>query len=72
MPADLGAVFDEHVRDEFELQDAAATMSTMADHPHLYHLPTMARGKGRDDVFRFYRDHFVTKWPADTTATHVS
>ncbi|MGA7353942.1 MAG: nuclear transport factor 2 family protein [Candidatus Cybelea sp.] len=72
MPADLGALFDEHVRDEFELHDAAATMTTMTDDPHLYHLPTMAGGNGRDEVFRFYHDHFVTKWPADTTATHVS
>jgi carboxymethylenebutenolidase len=72
MQPDLGAVFDEHVRDEFELHDAAATMTTMTDEPHVYHLPTMAGGNGRDEVFRFYRDHFVTKWPADTTATRIS
>jgi carboxymethylenebutenolidase len=72
MQTDLGAVFDEHVRDEFELHDAAATMTTMTDDPHVYHLPTMAGGNGRDEVFRFYRDHFVTKWPAETTATRIS
>ena len=41
---DLGAVFDEHVRDEFELHDAAATMTTMSANPHLYHAPTMSGG----------------------------
>lgn len=41
---DLGAVFDEHLRDEFELHDAAATMETMSAKPHLYHVPTMAGG----------------------------
>jgi carboxymethylenebutenolidase len=69
---DFAAVFDEHLRDEFELHDAAATMTTMSASPHLYHLPTMAGGNGRDEIFRFYRDHFVTKWPDDTTATRIS
>jgi hypothetical protein len=39
----LAAVFDEHLRDEFELHDAAATMMTMSETPHLYHLPTGIR-----------------------------
>jgi len=69
---DFAAIFDEHLRDEFELHNAAATMTTMSESPHLYHLPTMAGGNGRDEIFTFYRDHFVTKWPKDTTATRVS
>lgn len=69
---DFAAVFDEHLRDEFELHDATATMTTMSDNPHLYHVPTMAGGNGRDEIFRFYRDHFVTKWPKDTRATLIS
>jgi carboxymethylenebutenolidase len=69
---DFAAMFDEPLRDEFELQVAAATMTTMTDTPHLYHLPTMAGGNGRNEVFTFYRDHFVAKWPKDTTATHIS
>lgn len=40
--------------------------------PHLYHLPTMVGGNGRDEIFTFYRDHFVTKWPKDTSATRIS
>jgi carboxymethylenebutenolidase len=69
---DLGAVFDEHLRAEFEAHDAVATMETMTSDPHLYHAPTMLGGNGRDEIFRFYRDHFVTKWPKDTTATRIS
>ncbi len=72
MGAVFAAVFDEHVRAEFEAHDAAATMATMSGDPHLYHVPTMAGGNGREEIFRFYRDHFVTKWPADTTTTLVS
>jgi carboxymethylenebutenolidase len=69
---DLGAVFDEHVRAEFEAHDASATMATMSARPHLYHLPTMLGGNGRDEIFRFYRDHFVTKWPKDTLVHRIS
>ena len=51
--ADFAAVFDEHLRDEFELHDAAATMMTMSKNPHLYHVPTtMAGGNGRDGNIR--------------------
>jgi carboxymethylenebutenolidase len=69
---DLGAVFDEHVRAEFEAHDASATMATMSTQPHLYHLPTMLGGNDRDEIFRFYRDHFVTKWPKDTLVHRIS
>lgn len=68
----FGDVFDEHLRAEFEAHDPAATMSTMSADPHLYHAPTMAGGNGRDEIFRFYRDHFVTKWPKDTSSTRIS
>jgi carboxymethylenebutenolidase len=70
--SDLGALFDEHVRDEFVLHDAGATMTTMTEEPYVYHVPTMTGGNGRDAVFGFYRDHFVGKWPADTTIERIS
>jgi carboxymethylenebutenolidase len=70
--SDFGGVFDEHLRAEFEAHDPAATMRTMSEDPHLYHAPTMAGGNGRDEIFRFYRDHFVTKWPKDTRTTRIS
>jgi carboxymethylenebutenolidase len=70
--SDLGAVFDEHLRAEFDTHDAEATMATMTETPHLYHAPTMLGGNGRDEIFRFYRDHFVTKWPKDTVARRIS
>ncbi len=69
---ELGAVFDEHLRDEFELHDAAATMETMSADPHLYHAPTMIGGNGRNEILAFYRDHFVNTWPKDTSTTRIS
>lgn len=68
----IGDVFDEHLRCEFQLHDANSTMRTMTGTPHLYHVPTMAGGNGKDEVYEFYRDHFVTKWPADTSVTRIS
>src|SRR5579884_3281211 len=64
---DLGAVFDAHVRHEFEDRDVDATMRTMTADPYVYHVPTMT-----DGVRAFYAAHFIGKWPKDTAMTRVS
>ncbi len=69
---DLGAVFDAHVRHEFEDRDVDATMGTMTADPYVYHVPTMTGGMGAAGVRNFYSRHFIGKWPKDTTVTRVS
>jgi len=69
---DLGAVFDEHVGDEFVTKDVAATMTTMTEHPVVVHFPTLAGAEGVDDVTRFYTEHFIGQWPDDTAITRIS
>jgi carboxymethylenebutenolidase len=69
---DLGAVFDEHMAAEFELHDADATMQTMTEEPVLTHVPVVTGGVGRRELHEFYRDHFVTKWPADLSVEPIS
>jgi carboxymethylenebutenolidase len=69
---DLGAVFDAHVKAEFEDKDIAATMATMASEPHLTHVPTLTGGTGRKEVESFYRDYFVGHWPDDVEVKSVS
>jgi carboxymethylenebutenolidase len=69
---DLGAVFDEHLADEFVVRDVAATMTTMTSHPIVVHVPTGAGGRGRDEVAAFYTDHFIGQWPDDTAVTRIS
>ena len=69
---DLAATFDEHMRDEFVLHDAEATMRTMVAEPYVNHVPTMTGGVGRAAVYRFYKYHFIPKWPADTRVVPVS
>ena len=69
---DLGAVFDAHVANEFVARDVDATMATMTADPYVNHVPTMMGGVGHDEVARFYADHFIGHWPADTAITPVS
>jgi carboxymethylenebutenolidase len=69
---DLGALFDEHVADEFVSKDVSATMATMTETPVVNHVPTTAGGAGREAVARFYRDHFIGQWPDDVNITRVS
>lgn len=69
---DLGAIFDEHVADEFVAKDVDATMSTMSQNPFVNHVPTMMGGVGRDAVRSFYATYFIGHWPEDTEITPVS
>ena len=70
--ATLGALFDAHVRAEFVDRDVEATMATMTERPYVNHVPVMTGGFGREAVRRFYAEHFVGKWPADTQVRPVS
>jgi carboxymethylenebutenolidase len=72
VPADLGAVFDDHVRAEFVDRDLDATMATMTEDPYLNHVPVMTGGVGREAVARFYQSYFIGHWPADTQVVRVS
>jgi carboxymethylenebutenolidase len=65
-------VFDEHMAAEFELRDIERTMGTMVDDPYLNHVAVMTGGRGAAEVRRFYEEHFIPRWPADTTAVPVS
>ena len=69
---DIAAVFDEHMAAEFERHDADATMETMTATPHLTHVPVVTGAYGWQALHDFYRDHFVTKWPADTSVERIS
>jgi carboxymethylenebutenolidase len=57
--ADLGAVFDAHVKAEFVDLDVDAAMATMTADPYLTHIPAPTGGYGHAELTTFYRDHFV-------------
>jgi len=70
--ANLGTVFDAHVKHEFVDHDVNATMQTMVQEPYLLHVATLTGGTGGKQVRHFYEKYFVGKWPADTTVFKVS
>ena len=69
---DLVALWEAHIRTEFETRDVDATMATMVDQPYVNHIPTMAGGVGHDELKRFYKYHFIGANPPDTAITLVS
>ncbi|MUM18859.1 dienelactone hydrolase family protein [Mycobacterium sp. CBMA271] len=60
---DLNALWDEHLRLEFETKDAGATLTTMVSEPYVNHIPTMTGGTGFELLARFYKYHFVDHNP---------
>jgi carboxymethylenebutenolidase len=68
----LGAVFDQHIKHEFEDHDVDATMETMIKEPYVHHIPVMTGGVGYADVYDFYKNHFIAKMPADIKVVRIS
>jgi len=69
---DLAALWDEHVRQEIVVKDVDATMATMVAEPYVNHVPTMTGGTGYRELYRFYRDHFISKRPGERVAIPIS
>ena len=69
---DLSGLWDEHCACEFGARDAKATMDTMVAEPYVNHIPTLTGGVGYRDLYRFYKNHFIPKTPADTSLTPIS
>ncbi|CAA7259479.1 unnamed protein product [Cyclocybe aegerita] len=69
---DLEAIWNEHCYYEFEARSVAKTMGTMVAEPYVNHVPTMTGGVGRENLTKFYRDHFIFSNPADARLETVS
>jgi len=68
----LGAVFDKHIKCEFEDHDVDATMKTMVREPYVHHVPMLTGGRGYGEVYNFYKNHFVGKMPDDIKVERIS
>jgi carboxymethylenebutenolidase len=68
----LGTIFDEHIKCEFEKHDVKATMKTMVREPYVHHIPVLTGGIGYNEVYYFYKNDFVGKMPDDTKIEHLS
>lgn len=69
---DLAALWDEHIRYEFDTRDVRATMQTMVEEPYVNHIPTLTGGVGYSQLARFYQHHFVHQNPKDMKITSIS
>ncbi|TCM67078.1 carboxymethylenebutenolidase [Acinetobacter calcoaceticus] len=69
---DLAALWDEHIRHEFDTRDVPATMATMVAEPYVNHIPTLTGGVGSRQLSRFYSHHFVHQNPKDMKITSIS
>jgi carboxymethylenebutenolidase len=73
MTADeLVALWEEHIRHEFETKDTAATLATMVPDAYVDHVPVLTGGCGHGELRRFYATHFIPKMPPDMAMTPVS
>jgi carboxymethylenebutenolidase len=68
----LNELWDEHVRDEFVLRNADATLTTMVDDAYVNHVPVMTGGAGKGELRAFYGQHFIPDMPADAEVVPVS
>jgi carboxymethylenebutenolidase len=68
----LGVVFDQHIKHEFQDHDVGATMETMTKKPYVHHLPMMTGDIGYAGVYNFYNNRFIGKMPDDTKVVRIS
>ena len=71
-PPDLAALWEEHLRHEFETKSTEQTLLTMLEHAYVNHVPVMTGGHGLKDLREFYSTHFIPQMPPDTEVQPVS
>jgi carboxymethylenebutenolidase len=68
----LNDLWEEHIREEFQTHDAAATIDTMVRDAYVNGVPVMTGGAGREELGDFYARLFIPKVPPDTEIVPVS
>jgi carboxymethylenebutenolidase len=69
---DIADVFDEHIKCELVDKDVDATMKTMVKEPYVHLVPVLTGGKGYNEVYDFYKNHFIGRTPTDTNIVRIS
>lgn len=68
----LSALWEEHVKYEFETRDTEATLVTMVADAYVNHVPVLTGGVGHDELRAFYSERFIPQMPPDTKMTPIS
>ena len=69
---DLSALWDKHLEYEFASRDLEANMKTMVPQPYVNDIPTLTGGVGYDELYNFYKHHFLFANPVDTKTIPIS
>lgn len=71
-PKALVNLWEEHCRYEFETRDTEATLNTMVEDAYVNNIPTLTGGVGKEELRRFYGQHFIPNMPPDTELKPIS
>ena len=62
----LVAVWEEHMRCEFETRSTQDTLATMIEEAEVTHVPVLTGGVGKAQLQQFYGQRFIPQMPPDT------
>jgi carboxymethylenebutenolidase len=68
----LNDLWEEHIKHEFATKDTEETLATMVEGAYVNHVPTLTRGRGKEQLREFYSRHFIPKMPPDMTIVPIS
>jgi carboxymethylenebutenolidase len=68
----LQALWEEHVRYEFETHNTEDALATMVEDAYVNDIPVMTGGVGKPAVREFYAKYFIPQIPPDTEMIPVS
>jgi carboxymethylenebutenolidase len=69
---DLVALWEEHIRHEFDTKSTDDTLATMVADAYVDHVPVLTGGRGHTELRAFYATHFIPRMPPDMAMTPVS
>lgn len=69
---DFAALWEEHIKYEFETRNCDDTLETMVENAYVNHIPTLTGGVGKKQLEAFYSKRFIPQMPPDTEMTPVS
>ena len=69
---DLVALWQEHLRHEFDTKSTPHTLDTMVDGAYVNHIPVLTGGHGKPALDHFYSTHFIPEMPPDVELVPIS
>ena len=66
------ALWEAHLKAEFQDKDAAASCDTMVANPYVNHVPVLTGGVGRRQLENYYSRYFIPGQPPDVEIVPIS